>query len=68
MPKAGGAVQELHERIHQLSPMETRQKCKEKVGTTTLELIMTDPAFNLSLEDLKEAMEPSAMLDVLQSR
>ena len=32
---------------------------KRKVWTTTfLELIAADPAFNLSLDDLKAAMEP----------
>ena len=57
--KAGGDRQELHERIRQLS-MEAGRNVKEKgEDNNLLELIAADPAFNLSLEDLKKAMEPS---------
>ena len=57
--KAGGDRQELHERIRELS-MEAGRNVKEKgEDNNLLELIAADPAFNLSLEDLKKAMEPS---------
>jgi len=57
--KAGGDRQELHERIRELS-MEAGKNVKVNGGENNLlELIAADPAFNLSLEDLKEAMEPS---------
>ena len=57
--KAGGDRQELHERIRQLS-MEAGRNVKEKgEDNNLLELIAADSAFNLSLEDLKKAMEPS---------
>ena len=57
--KAGGDRQELHERIRQLS-MEAGRNVKEKgLDNNLLELIAADPAFGLSLEDLKACMEPS---------
>lgn len=57
--KAGGDRQELHERIRELS-MEAGKNVKEKgLDNNLLELIAEDPAFKLSLEDLKAAMEPS---------
>ena len=57
--KAGGDRQELHERIRELS-MEAGKTVKvEGKDNNLLELIAADPAFNLSLEDLKKAMEPS---------
>ncbi len=57
--KAGGDRQELHERIRELS-MEAGKNVKEKgLDNNLLELIAADPAFNLSLEELKAAMEPS---------
>ncbi|MGF6991183.1 adenylosuccinate lyase [Lachnospiraceae bacterium PF1-21] len=57
--KAGGDRQELHERIRELS-MEAGRNVKEKgMDNNLLELIAADPAFNLSLDELKEAMEPS---------
>ena len=56
--KAGGDRQELHERIRQLS-MEAGRNVKENgLDNNLLELIAADPAFNLSLEDLKETMKP----------
>lgn len=56
--KAGGDRQELHERIRELS-MEAGKNVKEKgLDNNLLELIAEDPAFNLSLEDLKKTMEP----------
>lgn len=57
--KKGGDRQELHERIRELS-MEAGRTVKEEGGENNLlELIAADPAFNLSLEDLKKTMEPS---------
>ena len=57
--KAGGDRQELHERIRRLS-MEAGQNVKEKgLDNNLLELIAADPAFGLSLEELKKCMEPS---------
>ena len=57
--KAGGDRQELHERIRELS-MEAGKTVKvEGKDNNLLELIAADPAFNLTLEDLQKAMEPS---------
>lgn len=57
--KAGGDRQELHERIRELS-MEAGKTVKEKgEENNLLELIAADPAFNLSLEDLKKTMDPA---------
>ena len=57
--KAGGDRQELHERIRQLS-MEAGRNVKEKgLDNNLLELIAAEPAFGLSLEELKKCMEPS---------
>jgi adenylosuccinate lyase len=57
--KAGGDRQELHERIRTLS-MEAGKNVKVNGGENNLlELIAADPAFNLSLEDLKASMDPS---------
>jgi adenylosuccinate lyase len=56
--KAGGDRQELHERIRTLS-MEAGKTVKvEGKDNNLLELIAADPAFNLSLEDLKKSMDP----------
>ena len=57
--KAGGDRQELHERIRELS-MEAGKTVKvEGKDNNLLELIAEDPAFNLTLEDLKKSMDPS---------
>ena len=57
--KAGGDRQELHERIRELS-MEAGRNVKENgLDNNLLELIAADPAFGLSLEELKQAMDPS---------
>ena len=57
--KAGGDRQELHERIRELS-MEAGKNVKVNgLENNLLELIAADPAFNLSLEELKKTMEPS---------
>ena len=57
--KAGGDRQELHERIRELS-MEAGKNVKvEGKDNNLLELIAADPAFNLSLEELKKTMDPA---------
>ncbi len=57
--KLGGNRQELHERIRELS-MEAGKNVKEEgKENNLLELIAADGAFNMSLEDLQRAMEPS---------
>ncbi|MDD6034699.1 MAG: adenylosuccinate lyase [Lachnospiraceae bacterium] len=56
--KAGGDRQELHEKIRTLS-MEAGRNVKEYgMENNLLELIAADPAFHLSLEELKAAMKP----------
>ena len=56
--KAGGDRQELHERIRTLS-MEAGKNVKENgKENNLLELIAADPAFNLSLDALKQTMDP----------
>ena len=57
--KAGGDRQELHEKIRTLSMEAGRQVKVEGKDNNLLELIAADPAFNLSLEQLKAAMDPS---------
>ena len=57
--KAGGDRQELHERIRILS-MEAGKNVKVEGGENNLlELIAADPAFNMTLEDLRKTMDPS---------
>ena len=57
--KAGGDRQELHEKIRVLS-MEAGRNVKVEGGENNLlELIAADPAFNMTLEDLRKTMEPS---------
>ena len=57
--KAGGDRQELHERIRTLS-MEAGRNVKEKgLDNNLLESIAADPAFNMSLDELKKTMDPS---------
>jgi adenylosuccinate lyase len=57
--KAGGDRQELHERIRTLS-MEAGRNVKEKgLENNLLELIAADPAFNMTLEELKSTMNPA---------
>ena len=57
--KAGGDRQELHERIRELS-MEAGKNVKEKgQENNLLELIAADPAFGLSLDELKRTMDPA---------
>lgn len=57
--KAGGDRQELHERIRELS-MEAGRNVKERgLDNNLLELIAEDPAFNLTLDELKKTMDPA---------
>ena len=57
--KAGGDRQELHEKIRQLS-MEAGRNVKELgLDNNQLDLIAADPSFNLTLDQLKAAMEPA---------
>ena len=57
--KAGGDRQELHERIRELSMEAGRHVKAEGKENDLLELIAADPGFNLTLEELKKAMDPS---------
>ena len=57
--KAGGNRQELHERIRELS-MKAGENVKVKgLENNLLELIAEDDAFPMTLEKLKQTMEPS---------
>ena len=56
--KAGGDRQELHERIRELSMQAGVNVKREGKENNLLELIAADPAFNLTLEELKETMDP----------
>lgn len=56
--KAGGDRQELHERIRELSMEAARNVKAEGKDNNLLELIAADPAFNLSLDELKKSMDP----------
>lgn len=56
--KAGGDRQELHEKIRTLSMEAGRQVKVEGKDNNLLELIAADPAFNMTLEDLKKTMDP----------
>jgi adenylosuccinate lyase len=57
--KLGGDRQELHEKIRTLS-MEAGRNVKEYgLDNNLLELIAADPSFNMSLEELKNTMDPS---------
>jgi adenylosuccinate lyase len=57
--KAGGDRQELHERIRTLS-MEAGKNVKERgLENNLLELIAADPAFNMTLDELKSTMDPA---------
>ncbi|MFI3176863.1 MAG: adenylosuccinate lyase [Eubacteriales bacterium] len=57
--KKGGDRQELHERIRELS-MEAGKNVKVNgLDNNLLELIAADSSFQMTLEELQEAMEPS---------
>ena len=56
--KAGGDRQELHEKIRTLSMEAGKRVKQEGLDNNLLELIAKDPAFGMSLEELKEKMDP----------
>lgn len=56
--KKGGNRQELHERIRELSMEAGRRVKVEGKENNLLELIAADPKFNMSIEELRETMEP----------
>ena len=57
--KAGGDRQELHERIRELSMEAGRTVKVEGKDNDLLERIAADPAFNLTIDELRKTMEPS---------
>ena len=57
--KNGGNRQELHEKIRTLSMEAGKNVKQEGKDNNLLELIAADPEFNLTLEELEAAMEPS---------
>ena len=57
--QAGGDRQELHERIRELSMEAGRNVKVEGKDNNLLELIAADPAFNLTLDELKKTMDPA---------
>ena len=57
--KAGGDRQELHERIRELSMEAGRNVKVEGKDNNLLDLIAADPAFNLTIEELRKSMDPS---------
>ena len=57
--KAGGDRQELHERIRTLSMQAGKTVKEEGKENNLLELIAADDAFGLTLDELKESMDPS---------
>lgn len=57
--KLGGNRQELHERIRELSMEAGRNVKVEGKENNLLELIAADPAFPMTLEELKKSMDPS---------
>ena len=57
--KAGGDRQELHERIRELSMEAGRTVKVEGKDNDLLERIAADPAFNLTIEELRKSMELS---------
>ena len=57
--KAGGDRQELHELIRELSMEAGRTVKVEGKDNNLLDLIAADPAFNLTIEELRKSMDPS---------
>ena len=56
--KAGGDRQELHEKIRQLSMEAGKNVKQEGKDNNLLELIAADPAFNMTIDELKKSMDP----------
>ena len=54
-----GDRQELHERIRELSMEAGRRVKEEGLDNNLLELIAADPAFHMSLDELRKSMEPA---------
>ena len=57
--KNGGNRQELHEKIRKLSMQAGKAVKEEGKENPLLQLIAADPEFNLTIEELTAAMEPS---------
>ena len=57
--KLGGNRQELHERIRELSMEAGRNVKAEGRENNLLELIAADPAFNMTIEELRRTMDPA---------
>ena len=57
--KLGGNRQELHERIRELSMEAGRNVKAEGRENNLLELIAADPAFNMTIEELQETLDPA---------
>ena len=57
--KAGGDRQELHEKIRTLSMQAGATVKQEGKDNDLLERIANDPAFNLTLEELQQSMDPA---------
>ena len=56
--KAGGNRQELHEKIRTYSMEAGANVKREGKENNLLELIAADPAFNMTLDELKALMQP----------
>ena len=57
--KRGGNRQELHERIRELSHAATRRVKMEGGTNNLIEAMAADPAFPLTLEEIKEQLNPA---------
>lgn len=57
--KKGGDRQELHEKIRKLSMEAGAHVKQEGKENNLLELIASDPSFQLSLEELQTSMDPA---------
>ena len=66
--KAGGDRQELHERIRELSMEAGRTVKVEGRDNDLLERIAGDPAFKVSLEDLKKSLDPARYTGCAQAQ
>ena len=56
--KAGGNRQELHEKIRTYSMEAGANVKREGKDNNLLELIAADPAFNMTIDELKALMQP----------
>ena len=62
--KKGGNRQELHERIRELSMEAAAHVKRDGLDNDLLELIADDPAFDVTLEELNENLDPSKYVGV----